>query len=117
MSCIVTQLSTGLIVGALLFLVAAGLTLIFGVLGIVNFAHGSFYMLGAYLALTAYRLSDSFFIAILAAVQAMSRYTPDSLGSACWMLLALARYLPRLRLTRWLRPQPQLIPGQASYSS
>jgi len=67
MSCIVTQLSTGLIVGALLFLVAAGLTLIFGVLGIVNFAHGSFYMLGAYLALTAYRLSDSFFIAILAA--------------------------------------------------
>ena len=67
MSCIVTQLSTGLIVGALLFLVAAGLTLIFGVLGIVNFAHGSFYMLGAYVALTAYRLSGSFTIAILAA--------------------------------------------------
>ncbi len=67
MSCIVTQLSTGLIVGALLFLVAAGLTLIFGVLGIVNFAHGSFYMLGAYLALMAYRLSGSFAIAILAA--------------------------------------------------
>ncbi len=67
MSCIVTQLSTGLIVGALLFLVAAGLTLIFGELGIVNFAHGSFYMLGAYLALTAYRLSGSFLIAILAA--------------------------------------------------
>ncbi len=66
-SCIVTQLSTGLIVGALLFLVAAGLTLIFGVLGIVNFAHGSFYMLGAYLALMAYRLSGSFAIAILAA--------------------------------------------------
>jgi len=67
MSCIVTQLSTGLIVGALLFLVAAGLTLIFGVLGIVNFAHGSFYMLGAYVALTAYRFSGSFVVAILAA--------------------------------------------------
>lgn len=67
MSCIVTQLSTGLIVGALLFLVAAGLTLIFGVLGIVNFAHGSFYMLGAYVALTAYRFSGSFVFAILAA--------------------------------------------------
>lgn len=67
MSCIVTQLSTGLIVGSLLFLVAAGLTLIFGVLGIVNFAHGSFYMLGAYLALTAYRMSGSFIIAVLAA--------------------------------------------------
>ncbi len=66
-SCIVTQASTGLIVGALLFLVAAGLTLIFGVLGVVNFAHGSFYMLGAYIALTAYRVSDSYVIATLAA--------------------------------------------------
>jgi branched-chain amino acid transport system permease protein len=67
MSCIVTQLSTGMIVGALLFLVAAGLTLIFGVLGIVNFAHGSFYMLGAYVALTAYRVTGSFSLSIVAA--------------------------------------------------
>jgi branched-chain amino acid transport system permease protein len=35
-------MGTGLIIGSLLFLVAAGLTLIFGVLGVVNFAHGSF---------------------------------------------------------------------------
>jgi branched-chain amino acid transport system permease protein len=67
LSCIVTQTSTGLIVGALLFLVAAGLTLIFGVLGVINFAHGSFYMLGAYVGLTAYRLTGSFLIAALAA--------------------------------------------------
>jgi len=66
-SCIVTQLGTGLIVGSLLFLVAAGLTLIFGVLGVVNFAHGSFYMLGAYVALTAYQLSGSFTTAVIAA--------------------------------------------------
>ncbi len=66
-SCIVTQMGTGLIVGSLLFLVAAGLTLIFGVLGVVNFAHGSFYMLGAYLALTAYRLTGNFAIAVAAA--------------------------------------------------
>jgi branched-chain amino acid transport system permease protein len=66
-SCVVTQASTGLIVGALLFLVAAGLTLIFGVLKVINFAHGSFYMLGAYLALTAYRASDSYLFATLAA--------------------------------------------------
>ena len=66
-SCIVTQMGTGLIVGSLLFLVAAGLTLIFGVLGVVNFAHGSFYMLGAYLALTAYKLTGNFAIAVLAA--------------------------------------------------
>jgi len=60
-------MGTGLIVGSLLFLVAAGLTLIFGVLGVVNFAHGSFYMLGAYLALTAYRLTGNFAIAVMAA--------------------------------------------------
>jgi branched-chain amino acid transport system permease protein len=64
-SCAVTQLSAGLIIGMLLFLVASGVTLIFGVLGIVNFAHGSFYMLGAYLAYTVYQLSSSFVLAAL----------------------------------------------------
>ena len=44
-----------LIIGMLLFLVAAGLTLIFGVLKVVNFTHGSFYMLGAYFALTIFQ--------------------------------------------------------------
>ncbi|AEC21178.1 ABC transporter permease protein [Pusillimonas sp. T7-7] len=67
LSCIVTQTSTGLIVGALLFLVAAGLTLIFGVLGVINFAHGSLYMLGAYMGLTAYRVFDSYFLAVIMA--------------------------------------------------
>ncbi len=67
LSCVVTQTSTGLIVGALLFLVAAGLTLIFGVLRIINFAHGSLYMLGAYIALSAYRLTDSFVISTIVA--------------------------------------------------
>ena len=67
MSCIVTQTSAGLIVGSLLFLVAAGLTLIFGVLKIVNFAHGSLYMLGAYFALSAFRVTDNFFLAVIVA--------------------------------------------------
>lgn len=67
MSCLVTQTSTGLIVGALLFLVAAGLTLIFGVLRVINFAHGSFYMLGAYIALSAYRFTDSYLLAAVIA--------------------------------------------------
>jgi branched-chain amino acid transport system permease protein len=67
MSCLVTQTSTALIIGALLFLVATGLTLIFGVLGVVNFAHGSLYMLGAYLALSAYAVTGSFLVAVLAA--------------------------------------------------
>ncbi len=67
LSCIVTQTSTGLIVGALLFLVAAGLTLIFGVLRVINFSHGAFYMLGAYIALSTYRATDSYILATLAA--------------------------------------------------
>ena len=36
--------------GLLLFLVASGLTLIFGIMGVINLAHGSFYMIGAYMA-------------------------------------------------------------------
>jgi branched-chain amino acid transport system permease protein len=67
MSCLVTQTSTGVIIGALLFLVATGLTLIFGVLGVVNFAHGSLYMVGAYLALSVYAVTGSFLVAVIAA--------------------------------------------------
>lgn len=44
------QLLNSLQYGLLLFMLAAGLTLIFGIMGVVNLAHGSFYMLGAYLA-------------------------------------------------------------------
>lgn len=52
---IAIQLLNGVQYGLLLFLIAAGLTLIFGILGVINLAHGSFYMIGAYLA---YWLSD-----------------------------------------------------------
>ena len=65
-SCLVTPTTSGLIVGMLLFLVAAGLTLIFGVLKIVNFAHGTFYMLGAYVAYTVFQLTGSYTLGVLA---------------------------------------------------
>jgi len=54
----------------LLFLVAAGLTLIFGVLKVINFTHGSFYMLGAYFALTIFKLTDSYALTLLGAALA-----------------------------------------------
>ena len=56
--------------GLLLFLLAAGLTLIFGIMGVVNLAHGSFYMLGAYLGygLTAHTGSLSLALAAGAAL-------------------------------------------------
>ena len=45
---LLTQLLNGLQFGVLLFLLAAGLTLVFGIMSFVNLAHGSLYMLGAY---------------------------------------------------------------------
>ena len=51
--------------GLLLFLIASGLTLIFGIMGIINLAHGAFYMLGAYLAYSLSSLVGNFFLAIL----------------------------------------------------
>lgn len=65
-ACTVNQISTGLIIGMLLFLVTSGLSLIFGVLGVINFAHGAFYMIGAYLAYAAYAATGSFVAAMLA---------------------------------------------------
>lgn len=66
-ACLVTQGTSGFIIGMLLFLVAVGLTLIFGVLKVVNFTHGAFYMFGAYFAYTAYQLSGSFVVALACA--------------------------------------------------
>lgn len=65
-SCVVTQATSGFIIGMLLFLVAVGLTLIFGILKVVNFSHGVFYMTGAYLALTVFHATGSFVLALLA---------------------------------------------------
>ena len=66
MSCVVTQSTSALIIGMLLFLVASGVTLIFGVLKVVNFAHGTLYMLGAYIAYTVYLPTESYALAVLA---------------------------------------------------
>ena len=52
MEYLVVSLLNGVIYGLLLFMVSAGLTLIFGMMGVLNFAHASFYMLGAYFAYT-----------------------------------------------------------------
>src|ERR1700731_5265814 len=73
-ACVVTQTTSGLIVGMLLFLVAAGLTLIFGVLKIVNFAHGTFYMLGGYVAYTALGATNSYTVAVLSGALAMALF-------------------------------------------
>lgn len=63
----VVQLLNGISFGMLLFLLAAGLSLIFGLMRVLNLAHGSYYLLGAYVGLTVIRLTDSFLVATLAA--------------------------------------------------
>ncbi|MBN8899906.1 MAG: branched-chain amino acid ABC transporter permease, partial [Rhodospirillales bacterium] len=52
---ILSQVASGLVLGGLYVLIAIGLSIIFGLLGIVNFAHGAFFTLGAYFALTLYQ--------------------------------------------------------------
>jgi branched-subunit amino acid ABC-type transport system permease component len=61
----VLQALNGLAYSMLLFLLAAGLSLIFGLADIVNLAHGGFYVLGAYLGLSIARWSGSFWVALL----------------------------------------------------
>ncbi|MBU4611685.1 branched-chain amino acid ABC transporter permease [Achromobacter sp. GG226] len=68
LSLLLTQLLNGLQYGVLLFLMAAGLTLVFGIMSFVNLAHGSLYMLGAYFAAAAWNLTESFFLAVVAAL-------------------------------------------------
>jgi branched-subunit amino acid ABC-type transport system permease component len=64
---LLTQVLNGLTIGAILMLISMGLTLIFGLMGVVNFAHGALYMLGAYLCLEIVRLTGEFPLAILVA--------------------------------------------------
>src|SRR6476659_3131374 len=69
-SLFVVQCFNGLQLGVLLFLVAAGLTLVFGVMDFINLAHGVQYMLGAYLSVVCYRLNENFFAAVALALPA-----------------------------------------------
>ena len=65
---VLAQLLNGLQYGVLLFLLAAGLTLVFGIMSFVNLAHGSLYMMGAYAAAVAYAHTESFGLAVLSAM-------------------------------------------------
>ena len=68
LSLLFTQLLNGLQLGVLLFLLAAGLTLVFGIMNFVNLAHGSLYMMGAYFAAVASAKTGSFLLGALAGV-------------------------------------------------
>lgn len=67
MEVFVAQLLNGLVYGVLLFLIAAGLSLIFGLMNVVSLAHGSFFMLGAYFGLSIFKITGSFWWALVLA--------------------------------------------------
>ena len=67
---LIVQILNGLQLGVLLFLIAAGLTLVFGVMNFINLAHGVQYMLGAYLAVTFCAVTESFLLATVLALVA-----------------------------------------------
>ncbi len=66
MAFVLTQTINGVVFGMLLFLLAAGLTLMLGTMRIVNLAHGSFYLLGGYIGYTVAQQTHNFFLACLA---------------------------------------------------
>ena len=67
---IAEQILNGLQFGIMLFLMSAGLTLIFGVMGLINLAHGSLYMIGAFVAAAVASATGSFILALVAALSA-----------------------------------------------
>jgi branched-chain amino acid transport system permease protein len=84
---IVLQLFFGLALGCIYILLASGLSIIYGLLDVVNFAHGTFAMLGAYAVFLAVSLSGSFFIGVLSAIVIVGM-----VGALCEVLLLRPLY-------------------------
>ena len=66
-SALVIQVLNGLQLTMLLFLLSVGLSVVFGMMNFINLAHGTLYMVGAYIGLSAARMSDSFWVALVLA--------------------------------------------------
>lgn len=86
MALFIVQILNGLQLGVLLFLIAAGLTLVFGIMNFINLAHGVQYMLGAYLAVMFYTITGSSLLAVLLALL-------TALGFGLFLEFAIFRHL------------------------
>jgi len=69
---ILIQTLNGLVTGMILALIASGLTLIFGIMDVVNFAHGELFMLGAYVGTTTMALSGNFWLALVVSTMSIA---------------------------------------------
>ena len=74
---IIIQTVNGIVTGMILALVASGLTLIFGIMDVVNFAHGELFMLGAYVGVIVLAASGNFWVALI-----LSTLTVALIGAA-----------------------------------
>jgi branched-chain amino acid transport system permease protein len=93
---ILSQLFNGLAEGLLLALIATGLTVIYGTLGVINFAHGALFVVGAYIGLVVFNATGSFVLAIAA-------------GAAVTLALGLAMERGIVRLYYDRPPEDQLL--------
>lgn len=101
----VITLLRGLAVGALTFLVASGFSLIFGLLDVLNLAHGTLFMVGAYIGWTVYVRPDTFVDILTPLALLISGFT---LGNV-WKLLA--RRMPQSGVWRRVLPWVAIVPG------
>ncbi|HSM73381.1 MAG TPA: branched-chain amino acid ABC transporter permease, partial [Desulfobacterales bacterium] len=132
---LVEQLLNGLQLGIMLFLMSAGLTLVFGIMQVINLAHGSFYMIGAYVGATVTAGTGSFLLGLLAALPAAALagmlvemlvlrrlYSRDHLDQvlATFGLIMFFNELTRILwgrqplfmdVPRWISGSIELIPG------
>src|SRR5215216_3451076 len=90
------QLLNGLVVGFSLAMVASGLALVFGVLDIVNFAQGEYFMLGGYALLLTFETTQNFWLGVLAAAVVVGVVGGLALHGLVWPLLNRSAAWPLL---------------------
>lgn len=96
LSLVLSQLFNGLTAGLLLALISAGLTIIYGTLGVVNFAHGALLVVGAYAGYATYGATDSFVVAVAA-------------GAVCSLIVGLIMERGLVRLFYRRPPEDQIL--------
>src|SRR6266700_2114886 len=118
---VVLQVLNGISFGALLFLLSSGFQLIFGLMRIVNLAHGSFYLVGGYIGLSVLRASGNFWLAVGAAALGVAaiglvvelgllRRLRGQAMPEVLLTVGLSLIFADLSLARW-GGDPQLLPG------
>src|SRR6195256_6387685 len=111
---IVEQSLNGLQFGLMLFLLAAGLTLVFGIMDMINLAHGSLYMLGAFLAATLVQATGSFAAGVLLAIAALrTLYARDHLSQVLATFALIWIFNEAVRII-WGPDMPLSVPAALS---